>query len=194
MIPYMTLEAQVDSDFSRARRRSFLKRIIARLRNDLVSNQLLSFDEVRRALLVSNRTYIGKRDVEVKKIVGSVGRQGDFDRSFLPTRASVAARWKRIDRAFHGTEELPPVSLYKIGDSYFVLDGHHRVSVAHYHGAETIGAEVVELRAQARTRYAQRVPEPEAQRVAGQAKRRNRIAEITADRDLSGDRSGELSA
>jgi hypothetical protein len=66
---------------------------------------------------------------------------------------------------------LPPVSLHKIGDSYFVLDGHDRVSVAHYHGAETIGAEVVELRAQARTRYAQRAPEPEAPRVAGLGKR-----------------------
>ncbi len=155
MIPYMNLEAQVDSDFSRARRRAFLKRIVARLRKDLVSNQLLSFDEVRRALLAHNRTYLGQRIVEVKKIVGSVGRQGDFDRSFLPTRASVAARWKRIDRAFHGTEELPPVSLYKIEERYFVLDGHHRVSVARYHDVATIDAEVVELRPQVRAGHVQ---------------------------------------
>jgi hypothetical protein len=180
MIPYMTLEAQVDSDFSRARRRAFLRRIRARLRNDLISNQLLSFDEVRRALLVSNQTYLGQRVVEVKEIVGSVGRRGDFDRSFLPTRASVAARWKRIDRAFHGTDELPPVSLYKIEEYYFVLDGHHRISVARYHGAETIDAEVIELRAQARmgyvrsaaprpgksARHPQYVPESEASQVA----------------------------
>ncbi len=86
------------------------------------------------------------------------------------------------------------MSLYKIEDYYFVLDGNHRVSVARYHGAETIDAEVVELRQHARTGYAQRAPEPEAPRVAGQAGRRNRIAGITADRDLSGDRSGELSA
>jgi hypothetical protein len=180
MIPYMYLEAQVDSDFSRARRRAFLKRIIARLRNDLLSNQLLSFDEVRRALRASNRIYLGMRVVEVEKIVGSVERQGDFDRTFLPTRASVAARWRRIDRAFHRTEGLPPVSLYKIEDYYFVLDGHHRVSVARYHGAETIDAEVVELRRpQARTGYAQSaarrlgnsarcpryVPQPEASQV-----------------------------
>jgi hypothetical protein len=176
MMPYMNLETQVDSDFSRARRRAFLKRIMACLRNDLASNRLLSFDEVRRALLASNQAYLGKREVEVKKIVGSVGRQGDFDRSFLPTRASVAARWKRIDRAFHGTEELPPVSLYKIGDRYFVLDGHHRVSVARYHDVATIDAEVIELRPQARAGYAQPAPGPEAPRVAGQAGRRNRIA------------------
>jgi hypothetical protein len=66
MIPYMTLEAQVDIDFSRARRRAFLRRAIIRLRNDLLSNRLLSFDEVRRALLASNQSYLGMRAVEVK--------------------------------------------------------------------------------------------------------------------------------
>jgi len=39
------------------------------------------------------------------------------------------------------------VSLYKVGDSYFVLDGHHCVSVAHYQGVEMIDAEVTEFRA-----------------------------------------------
>jgi hypothetical protein len=39
------------------------------------------------------------------------------------------------------------VSLYKVGSFYFVLDGHHRVSVAHYHGIEWIDAEVTEFNA-----------------------------------------------
>jgi hypothetical protein len=39
------------------------------------------------------------------------------------------------------------VSLYKVGGFYFVLDGHHRVSVASYHGVEWIDAEVTEFRA-----------------------------------------------
>jgi hypothetical protein len=62
----------------------------------------------------------------------------------------VGERWKRIDRAFHRGEELPPVSLYKIGDSYFVADGNHRVSVVRYHGVEWIDAEVTEFRTSAR--------------------------------------------
>jgi hypothetical protein len=79
-------------------------------------------------------------------IVGSVGRCSDFNRSFLPTRASVEEKWKRIDRAFSRGEDLPPVSLYKIGDSYFALDGHHRVSVARFQGVEWIDADVKEFR------------------------------------------------
>ena len=146
MIPYMDLNEQVDSDFTRARRRALLRRVLARLRKNPASNQLLSFDVVRRFLRANNRHHLGRRVVEVEKIVGSVGRWGEFDRSFLPLRASVAQRWKRIDRALHRGEDLPPVDLYKMGDAYFVLDGHHRVSVARYHGFPTVEAVVTECR------------------------------------------------
>ena len=40
---------------------------------------------------------------------------------------------------------LPPVSLYKVGGFYFVLDGHHCVSVACYHGVKWIEAYVTEF-------------------------------------------------
>ena len=85
------------------------------------------------------------RTVPVKLIGGSVGRCSEFDRDFMPARASVGERWKRVDRAFHRGEELPPVSLYKVGSFYFVLDGHHCVSVARYHGVEWIDAYVTEF-------------------------------------------------
>ena len=38
------------------------------------------------------------------------------------------------------------VSLYKIGNDYFLLDGHHRVSVARHRGREWVDAEVTEVR------------------------------------------------
>ena len=65
----------------------------------------------------------------------------------MPVKANVEGRWKHIDRAFYRGETLPPVSLYKLGGFYFVLDGHHRVSVARYHGVECIDAEVTEFTA-----------------------------------------------
>jgi hypothetical protein len=137
---------QADKDFSRARRRAFLRRIGAYLRKDPGSNQLLSFDEVKSALGAVEQVYLGMRTVEVAKIVGSVGRHRDFDRAFLPSKGDLGARWKRIDEMMHRAEELPPISLYKIGDAYFVRDGNHRVSVARQQGVEMIDAEVIELR------------------------------------------------
>jgi hypothetical protein len=137
---------QSDRDFSRARRRAFLRRIGAYLRRDPGSNQLLSFDEVKGALGAISQVYLGLREVPVSKIVGSVGRHRDFDRAFLPSKPDLGTRWRRIDEIMHSDEELPPVSLYKIGDAYFVQDGNHRVSVARQQGVEMIDAEVIELR------------------------------------------------
>jgi hypothetical protein len=137
---------QSDRDFSRARRRAFLRRIGAYLRRDPGSNQLLSFDEVKGALGAISQVYLGLREVPVSKIVGSVGRHRDFDRAFLPSKPDLGTRWRRIDEIMHRDEELPPVSLYKIGDAYFVQDGNHRVSVARQQGVEMIDAEVIELR------------------------------------------------
>jgi hypothetical protein len=135
-----------ERDFSRARRKAFLRRVGAYLRRDPGSNQLLSFDEVKGALGAVSQFYLGMREVPVAKIVGSVGRHRDFDRAFLPSKPDLGTRWRRIDEIMDRGEELPPVSLYKIGDAYFVQDGNHRVSVARQRGVEMIDAEVVELR------------------------------------------------
>lgn len=88
---------QADKDFSRARRRAFLRRLGAYLRRDEASNQLLSFDEVRGALGAVDQSYLGMRVVPVADIVGSVGRHRDFDRAFLPSKPSLGGRWKKID-------------------------------------------------------------------------------------------------
>jgi hypothetical protein len=148
MVGYMSLEVQVDKDFSRARRKALLGRLGARLRRrDGASNRLLlCFDDLRKIPGVAvGRIHRGMTTVPVGQIGSSVGRCSEFDRDFMPARASSEERWKRIDRAFHRGEELPPVSLYKVGGFYFVLDGHHRVSVAHYHGVERIDAHVTEI-------------------------------------------------
>jgi hypothetical protein len=145
MIRYMSIEEQVDKDFERVRRRALLRRMRAWLRKDVCSDFLPSFEEARRVLGGFIQVPRGIRTVPVAKIVGSVGRARDFDKAFLPTRASAANRWKRVDRAFYRAEELPPVRLFKVGDKYFVEDGNHRVSVAGYQGVEMIDAEVVEL-------------------------------------------------
>jgi hypothetical protein len=97
--------------------------------------------------------------VEVPKIAGSMGRWREFDRRFMPAGAS-AERWKRVDRAFLRGGELPPVSVYKVGERYFVEDGNHRVGVARYHSVEMIEAEITEFRPRSTERAGpRRVPE-----------------------------------
>src|SRR5262249_58086604 len=42
-------------------------------------------------------------------------------------------------------EPIPPIDVYRIGDLYFVQDGHHRVSIALATGATAIEAYVTEV-------------------------------------------------
>ena len=155
MISYVSVEEQVDKDFHRALLKASLHRWKGRLRRDLAHDRLRSFDEAKSALVRSSQAYRGMRTVEVEKITGSVGRYKDFDGSFLPHKKSLSERWSRVDSAYHKGVELPAVSLYKIGDAYFVRDGNHRVSVARYHKVAAIDAEIVEIRGQMRTGAAQ---------------------------------------
>jgi hypothetical protein len=146
VIGYPRIEDQVDRDFDRARRRAYARQLLRRLRRSDDPDSLLSFDEVRASLDGWTQVYRGLQLVEVERIVGSVGRHRDFDSSYLPRRTSSESRWKRVDRAFHRAEDLPPVSLYEIGGLYYVRDGNHRVSVARFHGVPEIEAEVVQVR------------------------------------------------
>ena len=138
----MDVREQVDLDYARAKRRALVGRFVSFVRRRCAS--LCVFEDARRGLAANNRRYLGSRVVEVRRVVGSVGRSGEFDAGFMPTRAS-AGRWKRVDLAFRTGRDLPPVVLYKLGDEYFVHDGNHRVSVARFEGVEMIDAEVTEF-------------------------------------------------
>jgi uncharacterized ParB-like nuclease family protein len=132
------------ADFENARLQAFLKDAAQVLRPR--SSHLLSFDEVRSAARMEGQSYRGLQEVPVNAIRGSVGRVNDFDASFLPVRPHLRKRWAQIDAAMRRGEAVPPVELYRLGDAYFVKDGHHRVSVAKQLGREKIEARVIEVR------------------------------------------------
>jgi len=130
------------ADFSRARRKAFLKGVLAALSGQ--PDTLLSYDEIKEKLRIGGPIYRGVQTVPIEKIAGSLNRYHQFDRAFLPKQDETAGRWQAIDRAFYEDISLPPVVLYKVGEVYFVVDGHHRVSVAREQGQEFIKAEVRE--------------------------------------------------
>jgi hypothetical protein len=149
MVDLINLEEQVDREFTAARRRARMRRLRAKLRRQPGVRTLLSFEEQRRSLRANGGICRGRTTVEISRIVGSAGKHDYFDEGFMPLRSLSRERWKRIDRAFRLGHELPPVTLYKLGKLYFVKDGHHRVSVARFHGAEWIDAEVTEFKSSA---------------------------------------------
>lgn len=86
----------------------------------------------------------GTRSVPIVAIVGSLAKPCWFTRSFNPRRDEMKGRWKRAYSVTHGLKGYESVELYQIGESFFVVDGHFRISVAVAMGSESIAAHVME--------------------------------------------------
>jgi hypothetical protein len=128
--------------FDAARRKAFWNEIRRFL--DGRANQLLAWRDVQDQLHVSDFIDREVDSVPLDRIVGSVGRYHEFDRAFMPKLNSTAPRWRSVASAYLDGVSLPPVTLYKAGDNYFVIDGHHRVSVAQELGRAYVDARVIE--------------------------------------------------
>jgi hypothetical protein len=79
----------------------------------------------------------------VEAIKGSVERCRDYARGFLPLKDSDQSRWMRVQQAFRQSVPLPPIQLRQVGEAYYVIDGHHRVSVARQLGHSHLDARVL---------------------------------------------------
>jgi hypothetical protein len=130
-------------DFSNAYQKGFWRSIFSWLQNR--NNELLPYEEVLKHIPMRGQNYIGIKQIETDKIIGSVSRYLDFDRAFLPRQTHTRSRWESIDRAHFKQIILPPIEVYKIGDAYFIKDGNHRVSVAREKGQAFIDAYVTEI-------------------------------------------------
>ncbi len=123
-----------------------MARLGARLRGEPDDVRMsLPYEEVIAALGFVIEHRVGLEVVPLDAIVGTVDRGRDFDRTFRPTSGRVRSRWEHIAAAMRRGESMPPVDLVRIGEIYFVRDGHHRVSVARALGRVDIDGYVTEV-------------------------------------------------
>lgn len=135
--------SQVQADFNKARVRARLQIILSKLKNK--DPHLLSLYDVTKLIKPKSQNYLGVKPIPIDKIIGSEGRYYDFTKAFFPKKDMLKNRWQSIDKAYHQMVILPPISVFKISDRYFVRDGNHRVSVAKMQHMAYIDAEIVEL-------------------------------------------------
>jgi uncharacterized ParB-like nuclease family protein len=137
-------------DFDSARSQAFWRNLRTILTGR--AERLRSIEPVLRAAGLEGRSFGGVHEIPVDKIAGSVApdiKSGDFDPGFLPLNRRMRERWTRIYQAMVEGDELPPIDVYKIDDRYYVIDGHHRVSVARRLGRPEINARVINVKTRA---------------------------------------------
>jgi hypothetical protein len=129
----------LDRLYTQTLRRGRLDRIWSALSGR--PSHLLSLAEVDRSA-VRARHEAGLQMVQIDDICGSSGRCRDFDRRFRPLQDHSERRWLSVARARQENKSLPSVELVRVGEAYYCLDGHHRISVARAFGQPEIEAMV----------------------------------------------------
>jgi hypothetical protein len=90
-----------------------------------------------------NRKFLGLQEIPVNEIIGTISRQNDFDHQFRPLNKYLRERWVNVYITL-ARDGWSPILVHKVGDHYYVEDGHHRVSIAQALGMAFIQAKVWE--------------------------------------------------
>lgn len=112
---------------------------------DRENRKIKEFSVVEKENQLSNRIYLGVKEVPIGKIIGTVEKAQDFDKDFNPLREESKGRWSSVYIKYLESGSLPPVILYKVREEYYVYDGNHRISVAKNLNFHSIEAEVYEF-------------------------------------------------
>jgi hypothetical protein len=129
----------------RERRRGELRRRLSHLPPE--RDQLPYLPDDEGWVAVALRRRLGVQSIPIASIAGTTDRHkaATFDRQLRPPRWS-RGRWTLLCFAMQSGAQIPPVTVYRTGDEHYLIDGHHRASVARALGGEMIDAEVTELR------------------------------------------------
>ena len=114
--------------FEHSLRTARWKRLLGRLHGEL--RRLERLECMQAVARQSARKPDAVRAVALAQIHGSVDGGSAFDSEFYPVTDRTRGRWVRVATALIRGESLPPVELIHVGERYFVVDGHHRISAA----------------------------------------------------------------
>ncbi len=123
-----------DRAYSTAKRNRLLAKIFRKdIHLQALSSQPLGSDHHRNHIV----------SVPIQQIKGSLGRSEDFDVDFNPLNERSRSRWISIATAVRKGTPMPAIELIQVGNTYYVRDGHHRISVARSMDQEAIDAHIV---------------------------------------------------
>lgn len=137
---FTNIRSYLSYQFSVLRRRAWRDLLWAKLRGRKTNLAVFPEEAPEKS---PNRRFLGTQEIPVKEIMGTLNRQSDFDHKFRPLNKYLQDRWVNAYLALQG-ESWEPILVHRVGDNYYVEDGHHRVSVAQALGLTFIQAKVWE--------------------------------------------------
>jgi len=137
---FTNIRSYLSYQFSALRRRARRDLLLAKLSGRKTNLVVFPEKAPEKSL---NRRFLGTQEIPVDEIIGTLNRQSDFDYKFRPLNTYLQDRWVNAWLALQG-EGWAPILVHKVGENYYVENGHHRVSVAQALGLAFIRANVWE--------------------------------------------------
>ncbi len=104
-----------------------------------------SYEADAKRLKVMHRRDLGLHPIPVSRIIGSAGKPEQVDADFKPLLPGWAQkRFQGLLTAAKKGTTFQPISVYKLHDLYYIVDGHNRVAAAKELGQLWIDAYVTE--------------------------------------------------
>ena len=123
---------------------NFIKNLLG-INVNKTGNTVKSFHEAQAKEEDCKIVERGILNINLDKIIGSVGKYKDFDSRFRFRNQEQSSRYRSIKQAMLDQKTFPPVKLYQIRNDFYILDGNHRVAAAKSLGRHEIEAKVTEL-------------------------------------------------
>jgi hypothetical protein len=136
----INMRSHLAETFSTLQRQAARESLVAKL---IRKNTKLAIFPEQAPEKSPNRRFSGTEEILIERIIGTLNRHHDFDHKFRPLKPSLRDRWVNAYLAFENNI-WSPILVHKVGEHYYVEDGHHRVSVARALGMTFIQARVWE--------------------------------------------------
>jgi hypothetical protein len=137
---FTNLRSYLSYQFAALRRRALRELLWAKLSGRKANLAVFPEEAPEKS---PNRRFLSAQEIPVNQIIGTLNRQSDFDHRFRPLNKYLQDRWVNAYLALQ-SESWEPILAHKVGENYYVEDGHHRVSVAQALGLAFIQAKVWE--------------------------------------------------
>lgn len=123
---------------------------IKRFQSRGCSPYLPVLDEILAVETTCGEMDLGLVEIPIELIVGtrSAGRSQAFTHSFLPLmeeESEFCHKWTNLCKAHMDTGITDPIKVYEYMHTFYVVEGHKRVSVLRWFGAVSISAEVTRI-------------------------------------------------
>lgn len=136
------------TEYRKARQQGLKEARICQVRGG--SPYLPVLDEILREEETCGEVSLGLVEIPLELIVGtrSAGRSRAFSRSFCPLMeedSEFAMKWVSLCKAHMEEGIQDPIKAYEYMHTFYVVEGHKRVSVLRHFGAVNISAEVTRV-------------------------------------------------